>query len=271
MKITVIGAGRVGRVLVAALRRKRWDVALIPARKRSLRVRSGDDLVVLATRDGALPALVQKLARPGALPAKSVVVHVAGAFGPELLAPLAERCLGVGQAHLLASIASHTKPPRLEGATLLVQGDAIAVKRAKALAKALGMRARNQRVTPALYHAAAALVANGSVAVVAAGVDLLVRAGVPRREARHWLGPLLATVADNVSAFGVPESLTGPVRRGDLATIRAHLESAKIEPRTRGLYAFLVLAQLPLAAALGEAPKEALRGIQSLAKNAAKT
>lgn len=270
MRVTVIGAGRVGRVLVARLRKKRWDVVLIPARKKSLRARADDEIVILATRDDALPTLVQKLARPFALGKKSVVLHVAGALGPDVLAPLAMRCAGVGQAHPLASIASHSKPPRLEGTTLLLQGDAIAVRRGKALATALGMRGRRHRVKPALYHAAAALVANGSIAVVAAGEELLVRAGVPRRDARHLLGPLLGTVADNVSAFGIPESLTGPVRRGDLGTIRAHLESSKTEPAVRRLYAFLVLAQVPLAVALGEAPKSSLRAIEKLARNVVK-
>jgi predicted short-subunit dehydrogenase-like oxidoreductase (DUF2520 family) len=132
------------------------------------------------------------------------------------------------------------------------------------------MRGRSHRVKPALYHAAAALVANGSIAVVAGGVELLVRAGVPRRDARQLLGPLLGTVADNVTAFGVPEALTGPVRRGDLGTIRAHLEGSKTDPAARRLYAFLVLGQLPLAAALGEAPKGSLRAIEILARRAAK-
>jgi predicted short-subunit dehydrogenase-like oxidoreductase (DUF2520 family) len=269
MRITVIGAGRVGRVLVQSLRKKRWDVVLVPARKKSFRARSDDDIVVLATRDDALPALVQKLARPGALGKKSVVLHVAGALGPEVLAPLAKWCAGVGQAHPLASIASHSQPPRLEGITLLLQGDAIAVKRAKRLASALGMRGRHHRVKPALYHAAAALVANGSIAVVAGGVELLVRAGVPRRDARQLLGPLLGTVADNVTAFGIPGSLTGPVRRGDLGTIRAHLETVKSDPAVRRLYAVLVLAQVPLATVLGEAPMGSLQAIEKLARRAA--
>jgi predicted short-subunit dehydrogenase-like oxidoreductase (DUF2520 family) len=269
MQVTVIGAGRVGRVLVSRLKKQGWDVVLLPARKKTLRARSDDELVVLATRDSALPELVAKLAKLGALGKKSAVVHVAGAFGPELLAPLAKRCAGVGQAHPLASIASHTRPPRLEGATLLLSGDPVAVRRGKRLAKALGMQGRSHRVKPALYHAAASLVANGSVAVVAAGEELLVRAGIPRRQARLLLGPLLATVADNVTTFGIPEALTGPVRRGDLVTIRAHLESAKTDPVVRRLYAFLVLQQLPLAARLGEAPKATLRNIQTLAKRAA--
>lgn len=270
MQVTIIGAGRVGRVLFSRLRKRRWNVRLLPARSKSLLARRGDELVVLTTRDGALPALVSKLDHPAALGKKSVVLHVAGAFGPELLAPLRKRCRGVGQAHPLASIASHARPPRLEGATLLLQGDAVAVERGRRLAKALGMQGRAHRVKPALYHAAAALVANGSVAVLAAGEELLVRAGVPRREARLLLGPLLATVADNVTAFGIPEALTGPVRRGDVVTIRAHLESSKPAPGARRLYARLVLEQLPLAAALKEAPTANLKDIKAIAKRVAK-
>jgi predicted short-subunit dehydrogenase-like oxidoreductase (DUF2520 family) len=270
LNVTVIGAGRMGRFFSSRLRKKGWSVALVPARSRSPRARPRDELVVLAARDTELAALTAKLARPGAIPKKCAVVHVAGALGPELLTPLAKLCSGVGQAHPLASVVSHSKPPRLEGTTLLVRGDAIAKKRAKLMARALGMEARSYRVTPALYHAAAALVANGTVAVVAGGEELLVRAGVPRRDARHLLGPLLGTVADNVRSFGIPEALTGPVRRGDVATVRAHLESSRLAPEARRLYAFLVLAQLPLASEIGTASQAALRAIGKAAARAAR-
>jgi predicted short-subunit dehydrogenase-like oxidoreductase (DUF2520 family) len=72
------------------------------------------------------------------------------------------------------------------------------------------------------YHAAAALVANGAAALAHAGVDVLVALGIERREAARTLAGLLRSVADNVAHVGVPDALTGPIARGDAATVRLH-------------------------------------------------
>jgi predicted short-subunit dehydrogenase-like oxidoreductase (DUF2520 family) len=269
MRITLIGRGRVGSVLVRALRKRGWNVAHVPARQRTIRARPNDELVVIATRDDAISSIAQKLARPGVLSRKTAVVHVAGALGPEVLAPLAGRSAGVGAMHPLLSIASSESPPSFSNAAFLVRGDRAAVARARKLARVLGARAVSFAIDPALYHAAAALVANGSATIAALGAELLTKGGAPPREARKLLGPLLASVAHNVGVFGLPEALTGPVRRGDVATVERHLDRLKSDPNARRIYAALVLAQLPLAARLGEAPRAGLRAIQKAATRAA--
>jgi predicted short-subunit dehydrogenase-like oxidoreductase (DUF2520 family) len=59
------------------------------------------------------------------------------------------------------------------------------------------------------YHAAAALVANGGATLCSAGIELLVRAGMPRTQAARALGPLLRSVAEHVGRLGLPAALTG--------------------------------------------------------------
>jgi predicted short-subunit dehydrogenase-like oxidoreductase (DUF2520 family) len=112
------------------------------------------------------------------------------------------------------------------------------------------------------YHAAAGLVANGAAALASVGAELLVAAGVARAEAPKMLGPLLRSVADNVEALGFPESLTGPVRRGDAAGLEKHLATLRTKlPAAVPLYLAAAEAQLPLARAIGDAPREAFDAI----------
>jgi predicted short-subunit dehydrogenase-like oxidoreductase (DUF2520 family) len=119
------------------------------------------------------------------------------------------------------------------------------------------------------YHAAAGLVANGAAALAAGGAALLGRAGVDGATAAAMLGPLLRSVAENVERLGLPEALTGPVRRGDVAGVGKHLETlARLAPDLVGLYVAMAATQVPLARALGDAPGESFDAIEARLREA---
>jgi predicted short-subunit dehydrogenase-like oxidoreductase (DUF2520 family) len=259
-RVIVLGAGKVGRTLVAALRRAACPVQLRSARA-ALPRRLDAALLVLCVRDRALGELAASLR--GRVSARTAVLHVAGAHGPEVLEPLRGHCAGVGQAHPLLSFASPRVQPVLEGAHLLVAGERVAVRRARALARLLGMVPRTwSNVELPLYHAAAGLLANGSAALAAAACRLLAAGGCPKAELGRVLGPLLRSVADNVARLGTPQALTGPIRRGDAGTVRAHLLALeRATPDLLPLYVACAEAQLPMARALKEAPSASLQQI----------
>ena len=76
------------------------------------------------------------------------------------------------------------------------------------------------------------------------------------------LAPLLASVAHNAGVVGLPDALTGPVRRGDARAVRAHLLRLREHaPEVLPLYRALVEAQLPMAKVLAEAPLESFADI----------
>jgi predicted short-subunit dehydrogenase-like oxidoreductase (DUF2520 family) len=268
LRVFVFGAGKAGRALDAALRRARWPVVLRPARKGLPKKPIDADVVVLALRDRDLPPAVARLVSTAGVARGAVVVHVAGALGSEVLAPLRSVCAGVAQMHPMISFASRTFFPTLAGGNVRVEGDRAAVARATKLARAIGMTPRR---FPGLdtvgYHAAAALVANGAAALAAQAERLLVASHVPERDAPRLLGPLLRSVADNVEHLGFPQALTGPVRRGDPGAIErgAKTLAARV-PDALPLYRAAVLAQVPLARALGEVPSEPLDAIEAWAK-----
>ncbi len=262
LRVHIQGAGKVGRGLARLLTARGLKVTLRAARE-GLPPRLPVDIVVLAVRDRELGPLAEELARSGLVPRRAVCVHAAGSLGPEVLAPLRAVCAGVAQMHPMIAFASLTQQPSLARGQLHVDGDAPAMRVARALGVALGMTARTlPEMDKVLYHAAAGLVANGAAALAALGAQLLVAAGVPAAVAPKMLGPLLRSVAENVEALGFPAALTGPVRRGDAATVRkqAGLLAQKL-PALLGFYLESVSAQLPLAAALGEAPAEAFTAI----------
>jgi predicted short-subunit dehydrogenase-like oxidoreductase (DUF2520 family) len=258
MKVFVLGAGKLGRALSHALRRAGVHVALRPARA-GIPKRIDADVIVIAVRDRSMGETVSALVASKALPRRSVCVHVAGALDAEVLAPLRAVCAGVAQMHPMISFASLRFFPELARGHVHVKGDPVAERRARRLARTLGMTPRTfSRLDTVGYHAAAGLVANGAAALAALGAELLVKAGVPRADAPKMLGPLLGSVADNVEGLGFPDALTGPVRRGDAKAVEKHLLLLKERlPDAVPLYLAAARAQLPLARAIGDAPEAA--------------
>ncbi|WP_437680446.1 DUF2520 domain-containing protein [Sorangium sp. So ce131] len=267
MTVFIYGGGKVGRGLARAIRAAGLPVTLRAARDGLPADRIDADLVIVAVRDRDIAPCAAALRARGLVGHRDVaVVHCAGALGPEALAGARGGRVAVAQMHPMISFASPEFAPALARGHLLVDGDARAALVARALGERLGM---TPRVFPDLdrvaYHAAAGLVANGAAALAAAGVDLLERAGVDRTTAAAMLGPLLRTVADNVEALGVPEALTGPVRRGDAAGVARHLETLRrLAPHLVPLYLAAGATQLPLARALDEAPPAAFDAIQQV-------
>ncbi len=271
MTVLVYGAGKVGTGLARALRAEGVKVTLRAARKGLPARRIDADVIVLAVRDRDLPAAAAALVERGLVGHRPVaVLHCAGALGPEALAAARGPKVAVAQMHPMISFAREGFTPSLARGQLHVDGDPAAVRAARALGKLLGM---TPRTVPGLdrvgYHAAAGLVANGAAALAAGGVSLLGRAGVDARTAAAMLGPLLRSVAENVEQLGLPEALTGPVRRGDAAGVGKHLETlARIAPDLLPFYVTAARVQLPLARALGDAPAASFDAIEERLRDA---
>lgn len=263
--IFIFGAGKVGKGLARALAAAGARVTLRPARKGLPSRRIDARFVIVAVRDREVSEVARALAEEKLIGhAPVTVVHCAGSLGPE--APAAAKVnarVSIAQMHPMISFASLAFTPSLARGQTHVDGDARAMKDARAIAKALGMSPRTfvdlDRVA---YHAAAGLVANGAAALAAAGVALLERAGIDRTTGAAMLGPLLRSVAENVEQLGLPDALTGPVRRGDAAGVDKHLATlARLAPDLVPLYVAASRVQVPLARQIGDAPKESFDAI----------
>lgn len=268
LDVYILGAGKVGAGLARALRARGANVSLRPARRELPKRPIDADLLILAVRDRELAPLAEKLAEAGLVSPKTPVVHCAGALGPEPIAALRGVSAGVAQMHPMISFASPKVLPSLEKGQVHIDGDPKAAHAARKVAKLLGMSPRTIRGLDRVgYHAAAGLVANGAAALSAAGAILLERAGVAPDVAPKMLGPLLRSVADNVERMGLPDALTGPVRRGDAIGVERHFDTiAKLTPELQPLYLAIVAAQIPLAREVGDAPDEAFDAIEEVVR-----
>ncbi len=133
----------------------------------------------------------------------------------------------VGTLHPLVSFADPLVAVEgLQEVTFGIEGDEPARAAAARIARALGARSVIlEAENMALYHAGAVMASNYVVALADAAQALLIKAGVPAAEALPALIPLMTSVVQNLAQLGLPGALTGPVERGDVASVERHLES----------------------------------------------
>ena len=196
-------------------------------------------------------------------------VHCCGAYPTEVLRPAAEQGALAGVFHPLQTLAGLKEPAeaaaRLSGVTFLVDAEGWLDGFLREVTRRLGGRAvyipAHQR---ALYHAAAVLGCGYLAVVLQAAVELWEAMGFTQEQALQALYPLSRATLDNLAEQGVASGVTGPVIRGDVATVRSHLESLfQTAPHLTTLYGALTSASLPLAARRGAGP-ERLLDIQEL-------
>jgi predicted short-subunit dehydrogenase-like oxidoreductase (DUF2520 family) len=179
------------------------------------------DLIVIATRDAAIEPVASHLAE--VLTPGSAVVHLSGLTSVHALDPLAGRGHDTGSFHPLQTLPTpEAGAARLAGAYIAVTASDPLQERLEGLARSLGAIpfALRDDAKP-LYHAAAAAAANFPLAAFAMASDLFESAGVPWEAAR----PLVEAVVANAFELGPRAALTGPVARGDVATVAAQLDA----------------------------------------------
>ncbi len=241
-----------GRGLALALGGAGVEVGLLGRIRRPEDTR-GAAVVLIATPDEAIGGVAAELARDRAVNERQVVLHLSGLLDRLALHALALTGAGLGSFHPLQSIAEPaTARERLRGAFAGLEGDDRALEVGERLAAALGMR--TVRLLPGAkpaYHAAAVFASNYTVVLAAVAEGLARQAGVSPAQAAALYLPLMQGTIANL-ALGPALALTGPVRRGDVATVRTHLGA--LGPEDRVLYRALGLVALRLArqAGLGE-------------------
>jgi predicted short-subunit dehydrogenase-like oxidoreductase (DUF2520 family) len=265
LSVGVVGVGRVGSVLAAALRLAGHRIVAASAVSDVSRARVEDllagtpvldppavvaaaELVLLTVPDDALPGLVEGLVSAGAIRSGQLVVHTSGRYGIDVLAP-ATRTGALPLA--LHPVMTFTGRPedlaRLDGCSFGVTAPDALRPIAEALVLEMGGEPEfvEEAMRP-LYHAALAGGANHLTTLVNESASLLERCGV--EHPARMLGPLLGAALDNALRAG-DQALTGPVARGDAGTVAAHLrELRKVSPEA--LAAYIAMARLTADRAL---------------------
>lgn len=258
LRVGVVGAGRVGAALGAALARAGHEISGVVAvsaasRNRAERllpgapilapdeVVAGADLVLLAVPDDELRPLVAGLADTGTWRAGQLVAHTSGAQGIGVLDPAAARGVTALALHPVMTFVGRPEDlDRLDGAMFGVTADEALRPVAESLVLEMGGEPVwvPESARP-LYHAALTVGSNHLVTLVADALALLDGAGVERSD--HLLAPLVSAALDNVLRLR-DGALTGPVSRGDVATLAAHLRTlAEAAPEVLPSYRAMAL------------------------------
>ena len=167
-------------------------------------------------------------------------MHLSGARDSSALAPLESAGATVFSFHPLRSF-SGAPGETLTGCLVAVEGSERGVREARKLARDIGARPRKiDAKAKALYHAAATLAAGGTAALIAAAAHAAASAGIGRTEALGEFSALAISAAENIGRFGFPGGVTGPLARGDRATLRLHRRALATHPELRRVYDDLV-------------------------------
>jgi predicted short-subunit dehydrogenase-like oxidoreductase (DUF2520 family) len=273
-KVGVIGAGRVGAVLAAALGRAGHHIVAAAGESDASRGRIADllpavpvakptavaraaDVLLLTVPDDMLANVVRSLADAGALHEGQYVVHSSGRHGLAVLAPA--RAVGARPVALhpaMTFTGTEVDLDRLHGCVFGLTAETPDRAFAESLVADLGGTAMwVPEEMRTLYHAGLAHGSNHLVTLVTEAMEILAAAGAS--DPAGTLRPLLAAALDNALSQG-DAALTGPIVRGDAGTVRAHLEDiAANAPHT--LPSYVAMARATLARAQVDGRLQPLR------------
>lgn len=284
LAVGVLGAGRVGSVLGAALanaghrvvaasgvsdesrRRSESRLGVSPVSPEEVVRRS--ELILATVPDDVLPDLVSGLAATGADLAGKIFVHASGAYGLSVLDPATRAgAIPLALHPVMTFTGKDDDLTRVVGCSFGVT----APEALRPVAEALVIEMGGEPVwiaeaDRALYHAALANAANHMVTLIAESSELL--AGIGVEHPGRMLGPLLGAALDNVLRLGIA-GLTGPVVRGDAGTVRKHVD-ALILAAPEAADAYVALARLTADRALAAGllkPEAAERLLDALGGN----
>jgi predicted short-subunit dehydrogenase-like oxidoreductase (DUF2520 family) len=253
--IGIVGTGRVAQALGRILSERGQSVVAIAGRNPERTTRAAEFIsplttpstveelprlssnVLIAVSDTAVEPVAVLLAQSGF--DRGVALHTCGAKGPGALAALADSGVSCGGLHPIQSFASaENGVVSLPGSSFAVDGDAEALAWASAIVTLMG--GQSIRIRPrdrSLYHAAAVMASNYIGALIHASVTTMEAAGITSQDALIALSPLARTSLENALRLGPVEALTGPIERGNITTVLAHLEGLRdISKPVRHLY-----------------------------------
>jgi predicted short-subunit dehydrogenase-like oxidoreductase (DUF2520 family) len=291
--VAIIGAGRVGSSVGCLLNRAGYAVTSVAARTAEsaekaaifigagkptadmVQAATGADLVFITTPDRIIQEVCEKLAAAGAFSPGTLVIHMSGAHSLGLLD--AARTAGASRAvlHPLQSLASREQGIKtLPGSYFRIEADAAAQAAVRDIAKALGgielalPKWSSDKESTALYHAGAVAVSNYFVALVDYGLNFYGALGADKQEALKAVLPLIRGTLHNIETLGIPDALTGPIMRGDIQTVRDHLEAMrKRTPELIGLYKELAKQTVMVARDRGSITQDTAGELLKLVKN----
>jgi predicted short-subunit dehydrogenase-like oxidoreductase (DUF2520 family) len=289
-KITIIGAGIVGTAIGHLLRRKGYCIVAVAGRSmKSLKkaqaytggmvmtdvaeAAKAADTIFLTTNDDQIKDVCLQIAERDGFQKGDAVFHMSGALSTEILRPARDAGAGIGCIHPLQSFADiEGAIENLPGSTFGLTAEESLLPLARQLVEALnGEAILIEDKDKPVYHAGACIACNYLVALVHYTQELYRVLGIQPETAIKALWPLITGTLANIERKGTAAALTGPIARGDLGTIKRHLEAlGSISPGEADLYRELGKYTIKVARQKGginQKQEESMKRILSKAEN----
>jgi predicted short-subunit dehydrogenase-like oxidoreductase (DUF2520 family) len=280
--IAIVGAGNVATTLAVALNQAGYSVdqiissegvsslrkARLLARKVEARVAAAGkaqiraDIVWFCVPDSAIAPAAQSLAHSAEWRGR-IALHSSGALTSDELAILRGRGAFVASLHPLMTFVPKSRPSLAE-VPFAIEGDPAAARAARKIVKNLGGHAFAIREQDkAAYHAWGTFASPLFTALLAATEKVAAIAGVSGKASRKRMLPILRQTLANYAKFGAASAFSGPIVRGDIDTVKRHLQSLRKDPIARQVYASLAQAALAYLPAKNKAAiKNALEALR---------
>ncbi|HZX11610.1 MAG TPA: Rossmann-like and DUF2520 domain-containing protein [Acidobacteriota bacterium] len=281
-RVAVIGAGRLGTTLGHALLKKGYTITALSCRSLSSAEKSTQiigkgipvtdnkeatikaDIVAITVPDDRIKYVVNEL-RPIDLNQK-FIFHCSGILSSEILKPLKKSGAVTACIHPIQSFSVKSRNPMLfKDIYFSVEGDKKAQQLANKIIKKLG--GTGFSIDPKdkpLYHTACTMASNYLVVLLELAENLLGKAGVKKEIQNRMLLPLVKGTLNNISKNGIPGSLTGPISRGDIKTLKSHLNCLKNHPSFLRIYQDLAQQALEIAKKENRLPQKKITEIKAL-------
>jgi len=260
--VAIVGTGNLGTALALSLQRVGYTIGAVIARSRGASLGKAQRLATLVgaralTDASDLRAEVIWFCVPDAEIARAaralagkiewkgrVALHSSGALTSDELAVLRRGGASVASVHPLMTFVRGSRPS-LAGVPFAVEGDARAVRVVRRLVEDLGGRAYSIRKNDkAAYHAWGTFASPLFTALLATTEQVAALAGVNRKAAKRRMIPILLQTLANYAAFDAAGAFSGPIVRGDVATVKQHLRVLRSLPAAREVYSALARSAL---------------------------
>jgi len=283
LKLGFIGAGTVGTALSVRLSSKDYQVIAVSSRSQTsarklARAVSGcqafnnnqdvadtAELIFITTPDDTIASVASEIQWHRG----QSVVHCSGALSTDILEPAKELGAQVGAFHPLQTFANVKQAiENIPGSTFAVEAEEPLLSTLKDIATALdGHWIELKASDKVAYHAAAVIACNYLVTLVKLAADLWQSFNIPQSQATQALLPLIRGTLHNIDTVGIPQCLTGPIARGDIETIKKHLDALqKAAPALLSTYQELGLQTIPVALAKGKINRHQAEELQAILK-----
>jgi predicted short-subunit dehydrogenase-like oxidoreductase (DUF2520 family) len=262
-RIAIVGAGNLAGALAVSLHEAGYGIEQIVSRGSAAslrrarllarevgasavvvdRARISAEVVWFCVPDDSIALAAESLTRAADWKGK-VALHSSGALTSDELFVLRRRGAAVASVHPLMTFVRGSRPS-LAGVPFAVEGGTRARRISKAIVKKLQGRAFSIRKSEkAVYHAWGMFASPLLTALLAVSERVAVAAGVSRKAARARALLILRQTLANYARLGAPGSFSGPIARGDAATVRKHLKVLSGVPGAREVYVALARAAL---------------------------